>query len=198
MVAGLDLVQWQLRIAAGEPLPYTQADLSQRGHAIECRLYAEDPANNFLPATGPLLRFVEPRGPGVRVDTGFSSGDEITLHYDPLVAKISVWAEDRPAAVRRMQAALRDTVLLGVTHNGQFLQDVLADADFQAGRVHTTWVEDHFGDWQPPECAVPPEVLAAAALAAFQPCAPGAPPPDEKSRDAYSPWRAANSDRLGR
>ena len=170
---------------------------SQRGHAIECRLYAEDPANNFLPATGPLLRFVEPQGPGVRVDAGFTSGDEITIHYDPLIAKLIVWAEDRPAAIRRMQAALRQTVLLGLTHNGQFLQDVLATPDFQAGEIYTTWVEDRFGDWQPPQCALPPEVLAAAALTQFQAAAPLGAPDRANGRDPYSPWRAATGFRLG-
>jgi acetyl-CoA carboxylase biotin carboxylase subunit len=192
LVVGVDLVQLQLRIAAGERLPFTQAEVSQRGAAIECRLYAEDPANNFLPATGPLLRFIEPRGPGVRVDSGFTSGDEISLHYDPLVAKLIAWAPDRPAAILRMRAALAETVLLGVTHNGQFLQDVLADADFQAGEFYTTWVEEHFGDWQTPQCAVPPEVLTAAALTQF-----GGPPQDEGRANAFSPWRAGNGFRVG-
>ncbi|HEX9012520.1 MAG TPA: acetyl-CoA carboxylase biotin carboxylase subunit, partial [Anaerolineaceae bacterium] len=198
-VVGLDLVHWQIRIAAGEALPFRQEDLSQRGAAVECRLYAEDPANNFLPATGPLLRFVPPEGPGVRVDTGFTSGDEITIHYDPLVAKLTAWAATRPEAIARMRAALADTVLLGVTNNGQFLQDVLANPDFQAGEFYTTWIEDHFGDWQPPQCQIPPEALAAAALTVFQPAAPspdGA-APAAAGPDAYSPWRAANSFRFG-
>ena len=199
LVAGLDLVQWQVRIAAGEALPFSQASFSQRGHAIECRLYAEDPANNFLPATGRLLRFIAPEGPGVRVDAGFTSGDEITLHYDPLVAKIITWAADRPAAVQKMISALRETVLLGLTHNGQFLQDVLASPDFQAGNIYTTWVEDCFGDWQSPQCVLPPEVLAAAALTQFQPGPSGpanAPPPDG-GPDPYNPWRVSNRFRLG-
>jgi acetyl/propionyl-CoA carboxylase alpha subunit len=134
MVTGLDLVQWQIRIAAGERLGYRQDDLRQRGHAIECRLYAEDPAAGFLPATGPLLRFIEPRGPGVRVDSGFTSGDEITIHYDPLIAKVSVLAENRAAAIHKMQTAMRETVLLGVPTNWQFLIDVLSHPDFQEGR----------------------------------------------------------------
>lgn len=183
-VVGLDLVQWQIRVAAGERLPFAQSDLRQNGHAIECRLYAEDPANNFLPATGPLLRFVEPRGPGVRVDSGVTGGDHITIHYDPLVAKITTWAEDRPAALRRMQSALRETILLGLTNNNQFLQDVLADTDFQSGDIYTTWVEEHFGDWQPPQCDLPVEILVAAALAK-RPAAPTAP---TAARDPYSPW----------
>lgn len=199
LVAGLDLVQWQVRIAAGEALPFSQESLNQRGHAIECRLYAEDPANNFLPATGRLLRFIEPEGPGVRVDAGFTSGDEITLHYDPLVAKVITWAEDRSAAIQKMISALRATVLLGLTHNGQFLQDVLASPDFQAGEIYTTWVEDCFGDWRPPQCDLPPEVLAAAAMTQFQPGPAGsvtAQLPDG-GRDPYSPWRVANPFRMG-
>lgn len=199
LVVGLDLVQWQIRIAAGEHLPFEQSDLHQRGHAMECRLYAEDPANNFLPAVGPLLRYVEAEGPGIRVDSGVTSGDEITIHYDPLIAKVSVWAEDRLSTIRRMQAALRQTVLLGVTNNNQFLQDVLASPDFQAGDIYTTWVESSFGDWQPPVCDIPPEVLAVAALTHFQPVSqnPSSSDTENSSRDLFTPWRAANGFRLG-
>lgn len=189
---GIDLVQWQIRIAAGETLPFKQSDLFQRGHAIECRLYAEDPANNFLPATGPLLTFVEPSGPGVRVDSGYTNGDQITIHYDPLIAKVTAWGENRPAAIQRMTAALRETVLLGVTHNGQFLQDVLADPKFTAGEVYTTWVEEHFNGWQPPQCGLPPEVLVAAALAQLTPQFTAS-----DDHDPYSPWRAPNGYRVG-
>ena len=198
LVAGLDLVQWQIRIAAGEPLPFRQEELTQRGHAIQCRLYAEDPANNFLPAIGRLLHFAEPQGPGVRVDSGYASGDEITIQYDPLIAKIIVWAEDRPAAIRRMLSALRETVLLGVTHNGAFLQDVLSTPDFQAGEVYTTWVEDRFEDWRPPQCDPPPEVLAAAALTQLLPSRSNGSSDGRlpQGRDPYSPWRQANGFRL--
>lgn len=193
LTAGLDLVQWQLRIAAGESLPFSQTDLAQRGHAIECRLYAEDPANNFLPATGPLVIFAEPSGPGVRVDSGYTNGDSVTIHYDPLIAKLIVWGEDRPAALRRMSAALRETVLLGVTHNGQFLQAVLADHQFIAGDFYTTWVEEHFSSWQPPNCGLPPEILIAAALTGQQ-----STPTDANVSDPFSPWRAANRYRVGK
>ncbi len=194
LVVGVDLVHWQIRIAAGEKLPFGQEDLSQRGHAVECRLYAEDPANNFLPATGPLLRFIEPAGPGLRVDSGYSSGDEVSIHYDPLIAKVVAWAENRPAALQRMLAALRQTVLLGLTHNGQFMQDLLLDEQFQAGEVYTTWVEERYGSWQAPQCELPAEVLAAGALTYFQNAVdnrhavPG--------RDPYSPWRVTSQFRL--
>jgi acetyl/propionyl-CoA carboxylase alpha subunit len=200
MVTGLDVVQWQIRIAAGERLPFGQQGLRQRGHAIECRVYAEDPANRFLPATGRVLRFAEPKGPGVRVDTGVTSGDEISVYYDPLIAKLVVQAEDRPAAIRKMQAALAETVLLGVTTNWRFLQDVLAHPAFLAGRAHTTWVDEEYTAWQAPECELPPEALIAAALAEGQLLSPGAavgPAPAAATRDPDSPWRRASGFRIG-
>jgi len=197
-VTGLDIVQWQIRIAAGERLPFQQADLRQRGHAIEARLYAEDPANDFLPATGPLLRLVEQKGPGVRVDSGFTSGDEITIHYDALLAKIITYAADRPSAIRKLQSALQETVLLGVTTNWQFLQAVLADPDFLNSSFYTTWIEEHYEGWKPPVCDLPPEVLAAAALTQFQPDEPSfRTTQGQAERDAYSPWKIANGFRTG-
>ncbi|HEX9838932.1 MAG TPA: acetyl-CoA carboxylase biotin carboxylase subunit, partial [Anaerolineales bacterium] len=105
LTTGLDLVHWQIRVAAGERFPYSQEGLTQHGHAIECRVYAEDPANGFLPSTGKLLQFIEPRGPGIRLDSGFSAGSEVTHFYDPLLAKLIVHAENREAAIQRMQAA---------------------------------------------------------------------------------------------
>ena len=198
LVAGLDLVQWQIRLATGERLPFTQGNLSQRGHAIECRLYAEDPAENFLPVTGRLLRFIQPQGLGVRVDSGVASGDEITIHYDPMIAKLIVHAEDRPAAIRKMQTALHETVTLGLTTNWQFLQDLLAHPDFQSGRADTTWIEATFGGWQRPQCELPPEVLAAAALTQY--AASGAqvdPTGLSSGHDPYSPWKLGNHFRIG-
>lgn len=202
MVVGLDLAQWQIRIAAGEPLPFRQEELAQRGHAIECRLYAEDPSNRFLPATGKLLRFVEPKGPGVRVDTGVATGDEISLYYDPLIAKLIVHAESRANAIRKMLAALGETVLLGITTNWQFLQDVLGHPDFGAGKAHTTWIDEEFAAWEAPRCELPAEVLAAAALSEAQILeAAGAPVLTEETgtgtTDPYSPWRSANRFRVG-
>ncbi len=195
MVTGLDLVQWQIRIAAGEQLPYRQEDLRQRGHAIQCRLYAEDPSAGFLPATGPLLRFIEPGGPGVRVDSGFTSGDEISIHYDPLIAKVIVQAEDRAGAIHKMLDAMRSTVLLGVPTNWQFLIDVLGHPDFQEGQVHTTWVETTYPEWQPPDCSIPPEVLVAAAMTQFQ--SPVGRQAVQSGRDLFSPWRASSGYRSG-
>jgi acetyl/propionyl-CoA carboxylase alpha subunit len=195
MVTGLDLVKWQIRIAAGEKLPYRQAELNQRGHAIECRLYAEDPSAGFLPATGPLLRFIKPDGPGVRVDSGFTSGDEISIHYDPLIAKVIVLAEERAAAIHKMQTAMRSTVLLGVTTNWQFLIDVLNHPDFSEGQIHTTWVEQTYPDWQPPDCDIPAEVVVAAALTQFH--APMSEQVIQSDRDPFNPWRASSGYRSG-
>ena len=115
LVTGVDLVQLQFMVAAGDALPITQAELTQRGHAIECRLYAEDPHNDFLPAIGPLLRFIPPEGPGIRVDSGVQTGDTLTIHYDPMIAKIIVHAPTRQQAIDRMRNALANTVILG--HN---------------------------------------------------------------------------------
>ncbi len=122
VVTGVDLVKLQLRVAAGEPLPFKQNDLSQRGHAIECRVYAEDPANGFLPSIGRVFTSVEPVGPGVRVDAGVTSGDEVTLHYDPMIAKLIVSGETRDDAIAKMLWALHHYVILGeVTTNIPFL-----------------------------------------------------------------------------
>ncbi len=191
MVTGLDLVQWQLRIAAGEPFPYRQEDLSRRGHAIECRVYAEDPANNFFPSTGDLLLARFPGGPGIRVDTGVDTGDVITHHYDPLVAKIIVHAEDRDAAIRRMLTALRQTAIHGVATNTAFLLSVLDHPDFRDGRADTRWVDRELADWQPRRTP-PKTILAALALAEQMPemPQPGAATQASPGPDPYSPWQA--------
>ena len=145
LVTGVDLVKAQLRIAAGEPLPYQQTELSQRGHAIECRIYAEDPSHDFLPATGHVMVAVEPTGPGVRVDAGISSGDEVTLHYDPMIAKLVVLGENRSDAIERMDWALRHYVILGdVITNIPFLREVLAHPVFVAGAVTTDLIDAEF------------------------------------------------------
>ena len=141
LVAGIDLVQWQIRIAAGEKFPFTQNDFHQHGHAIECRVYAEDPANGFLPSTGRLLQFIEPRGPGIRVDSGFTVGSQVTHFYDPLLAKLIVHAENREVALQRMKTALQEFVVHGVVTNIDFMQAVLRHEDFANSRVSTRWVE---------------------------------------------------------
>ena len=185
LVAGLDLVQWQLRIAAGEPFPFKQSDFQQRGHAIECRVYAEDPAGGFLPSTGRLLQFIEPRGPGIRVDAGFRAGDEVTHFYDPMLAKLIIHAEDREAAIRRMGAALREFIVHGVTTNIDFMQSLLAHADFHNGQVTTRWVETKF-NWQAEEPTV--EALVAAAIGEMGQKSQV----EGQSAELYSPWKVAS------
>jgi acetyl/propionyl-CoA carboxylase alpha subunit len=142
-VTGIDLVHWQIRAAAGERFMFPQSYFTQRGHAIECRIYAEDPANGFLPSTGKLLQFIEPRGPGIRVDSGFRAGDDVTHFYDPMLAKLIVHAESRETAIQKMQAALREFIVHGVVTNIDFLQDVLSHPDFANGKVSTRWVEEN-------------------------------------------------------
>ena len=190
LVTGMDLVHWQIRVAAGEPFPFTQSHFTQRGHAIECRVYAEDPANGFLPSTGKLLQYMEPRGPGIRLDSGFTAGDEVTHFYDPLLAKLIVHAEDRETAIRRMQAALREFIVHGVVTNIDFLQAVLSHPDFANGRASTRWVEREF-NWMPP--AEPPlEALVAASLAELRALSRQPSMLQSNEPDPYSPWKASN------
>jgi len=141
LVAGVDLVHAQLDVAGGQPLPWKQQALGQRGHAIEARVYAEDPAANFLPQAGRLLLYREPTMPGVRIDSGVVEGSEIGVHYDPLIAKVMAAADSRDLAIARLIAALRDFPVLGVRTNIPFLLRVLAHADFRAGRVDTGFLD---------------------------------------------------------
>ena len=151
-ITGLDLVEWQLRVAAGEPLPLTQREISLSGHAIEVRLCAEDPARDFLPAAGVLrvLRFPD-EGPGIRVDAGVQAGDTVTIHYDSLLAKLIVHGPDRAAALRRLQAALRDTQVAGVRTNRDFLAALAAHPLFAAGAVDTGFIATHWAELMQPE-----------------------------------------------
>ncbi|GII78650.1 acetyl/propionyl-CoA carboxylase subuit alpha [Sphaerisporangium rufum] len=166
MVTGLDLVELQLRVAAGEPLPIAQADVRLRGHAVEARVYAEDPARGFLPTGGRVLAFGHPAGgDGVRVDAGVAAGGVVGSDYDPMIAKVVAWAPDRPAALRRLDAALRATAVLGVTTNIAFLRALLADPDVAAGRLGTGLIDRRLDALlAAAHGPVPDDVLAAAAL----------------------------------
>ena len=163
-VTGVDLVRAQIQIAAGEPLPWTQEGLSQRGHAIEMRVYAEDPARGDLPQAGKLLLYREPSMPGVRVDSGYVEGREVSVHYDPLIAKVIASADTREAARRRALAALRDFPILGIRTNIPLLLDILAHPRFVAGDVDTGFLEAE-ADSLPArsEADPPPAVVAVAA-----------------------------------
>jgi acetyl/propionyl-CoA carboxylase alpha subunit len=140
-VVGVDLVHAQLRVASGEPLPFTQAALSQRGHAIECRVYAEDPAQGFMPQAGTVLLYSEPHGPGIRVDGWIDQGSTVPVHYDPLLAKLIVWAESRDAARRRAITALRNYAILGIRTNIPFLIQLLGHPDFVNASIDTGWLD---------------------------------------------------------
>ncbi|MEO8601278.1 MAG: acetyl-CoA carboxylase biotin carboxylase subunit [bacterium] len=193
-VTGIDLVQAQLRIATGAPLWLTQEDIVARGHAIECRVYAEDPAQQFLPSPGRVEFLREPQGPGIRVDSGIAAGGEITVHYDPMLAKLSVWAADRDAARLRLISALRDYAVMGVTTNIAFLIDVLQHAAFASGATHTHFIEEHLQSWRPDRCEAE---VAAIAAALHSMLAPAATTAGGHQRRAASPWQSLGGWRLG-
>ena len=154
MVTGVDLVRAMIRIAAGEPLPLDQADVMLRGHAIECRLNAENPARNFMPSPGEITRLNIPGGPGVRCDTALFQGYAVPPFYDSLLAKLIVWDETRDAALARMRRALSELAIEGVATTAPLLAALARDADVAAGRIHTTWLEAWLEQHALPEAAV--------------------------------------------
>ena len=169
MITGEDLVEWQLRVAAGEALPLMQSEIHSAGHAIEVRICAENPANQFLPETG---RIGAMRSPAeidevVRLDTGVRQGDEVSVFYDPMIAKLIVWGSDRAEAARRMQDALADIEILGVKTNIAFLERVVAHPAFLEGRTDTAFIERHKADLLPAPSDVPLEAIVAASARAF-------------------------------
>lgn len=165
MVTGQDLVEWQLRVASGAPLPLTQEEIALSGHAFEARLYAEDPANDFLPSTGRLARFRTPAtGPHVRIDSGVVEEDAVSVHYDPMIAKIIAWDRDRGAALQRLRRALEETEVAGLTSNRDFLIALCRDQDFAAGRVDTGLIERNRDTLIPTEQGPDACVIALAAL----------------------------------
>ncbi|MFJ5076020.1 acetyl/propionyl/methylcrotonyl-CoA carboxylase subunit alpha [Streptomyces sp. NPDC088553] len=172
LITGVDLVEWQLRVASGEPLPFAQEDITLTGWAIEARICAEDPSRGFLPSGGTVLALNEPAGEGVRTDSGLSEGTEVSSLYDPMLSKVIVHAEDRPTALRRLRAALADTVTLGVPTNAGFLRRLLAHRDVVAGALDTGLVERDAESLVPE--GVPDEVYAAAAAVRLAELAPAA------------------------
>ncbi len=170
LITGLDLVEWQLRVASGVRLPCSQADITLTGHAIEARVCAEDPARGFLPSGGTVLALHEPQGGGVRTDSGLSEGVPVGSTYDPMLSKVIAYGPDRPTALARLRAALADTVVLGVPTNAGFLRRLLAHPAVAAGELDTGLVERE-ADGLVPE-GVPEEVYAAAALLRQAPAAP--------------------------
>ncbi len=149
-VTGIDLVAAQLSIASGAPLPIAQDEVLARGHAIEARIYAEDPGNGFVPTGGRVRRLLLPRWPGVRIDSALREGDDVTLDFDPLLAKVIAWADDRRACLRKLREALGSTAIVGVPTNLGFLLEILADADVVEGRVDTDRIERTWRGGPPP------------------------------------------------
>ncbi|HEY6066690.1 MAG TPA: hypothetical protein VIY96_11055, partial [Thermoanaerobaculia bacterium] len=186
---GLDLVAWQIEVARGAPLPaaWTKGELAPRGHAIETRLYAEDPVE-FLPRSGTVLEWIEPAGPGVRVDSGIDRGSTVSLEYDPLLAKVVGYAEDRPRAIARTLRALEGLVVLGVETNASLLAHVLRSPEFASGD-YDTGILERLAPLAPPP--VPPAAWIAAALALTERSGRGI------ARSAADPWEAANGWRPG-
>jgi 3-methylcrotonyl-CoA carboxylase alpha subunit len=197
LITGQDLVEWQLRVADGEPLPLAQEELAIHGHAIEVRLYAEDPERDFLPQTGRLEHLGFPaESRHVRVDAGVRGGDAISIHYDPMIAKIIAWDADRPDAIRRLAGALADTHVAGLATNVRFLQALVAHPAFQAAELDTGFIERHHADLFPPPAAASPRLLALAALGVLLERAAVARAQALASPDRYSPWARTDGWRL--
>lgn len=164
-VYGVDLVHWQLRIAAGEVLTLRQGELTPRGHSIEVRVCAEDAAAGFLPAVGKVEVYEEPSGPGIRLDTMLYEGWEVGADYDPLLGKLIVWAPDRTAAIARMAQAIRDYRVLGVTTNLPFLHDVITHEAFAQGLTTTAFIGEYYPEWNQGETGLAAQIAAALCLA---------------------------------
>jgi acetyl/propionyl-CoA carboxylase alpha subunit len=190
-ILGLDLVRLQLEVAAGRPLSLAQSDVAGRGHALECRLYAEDPWRDHLPAPGRVLHLQAPDGPGIRFDAGIATGSEVSTHYDPLLAKVITWGSDRAESIERMAEALRRTAILGVTTNLALLQAIVAHPQFAAGALHTGFLDDHLADLPRPECP-PPRILSAALAASRRRTVSAGP-----GKAAPDPWGQVGAWRLG-
>ena len=192
MVTGLDLVEWQLRVAAGEPLPLAQAEIPQRGHAIEARIYAENPGNNFMPSTGRIRRLRAPdRHPAIRLDSGIEAGDDVSHHYDPMLAKLIVHGLDRRECLARLRQALAHTAIAGVATNLPLLRAVAAHPRFEAGEVDTGFLDRELEEvlWNVPEPPLP--VLSVAAWRIARDL-----PRPTATNDPWSPWATGDAWRL--
>ena len=196
LVTGLDLVQWQLRVAAGERLPFRQEEIVPRGWAMECRITSEDPANGFLPSTGRVRYLHLPSGPGVRWDGGIESGSEVTLHYDPMLAKLIVWAPSRELAIARMHRALSELVIEGVETSRDFHLRVMEDEEFRKGAIEIQWLERRLPsllDAASPETLLQIAAVAGTLLAARERSTPRATSGDARSgpAPAVAAWKRA-------
>jgi acetyl/propionyl-CoA carboxylase alpha subunit len=188
MVTGLDLVRLQLEVAAGGRLPAAALEPMQRGHAIECRVYAEDPAQNFLPVSGKVWRIRHPGGPGVRVDGALRDGLEVSIHYDPMLAKVIAYGRDREESIQRMRRALAEFVILGIPTNLLYLQTILDTEPFRRGALTTHFLVEHLAGWKPQTVPVPQEALAALVLHDLVGGRGGANAGGGETASAATPW----------
>lgn len=195
MTTGIDIVKWQIKIASGEPLTLEQDKIIQRGHAIECRIYAEDPGKGFMPSTGTLKTVELPTGINIRHDTGISQGSQISPFYDPMLAKLIVYGEDRKDASRKMEWALSNYIALGVTTNIPFLRAIIHHPSFATGDIDTHFIETYFKSWSSAE-VLPPEVLIAAAIDDLKHSAVVDEPGAETAQESHSPWAHAGRWRI--
>ncbi len=196
VTTGIDLAKWQLRIAYGEKLTIKQNELFQRGHAIECRIYAEDPANGFLPSTGILEKVEGPTGPNIRDDTGIYTGMEVTPYYDPLLAKLVAYGENRNESINKMIWALSRYIVLGVTTNISFLKEVLAHEEFKKGNVTTHFIDDYFKDWTVTKDGLPIEAIISLAVYDLM-HSKSKEVVRYKEADPHSPWKHVGRWRVG-
>lgn len=197
MITGEDLVEWQLRVADGEKLPKKQGDLRINGHAFEVRIYAEDPHNDFLPATGKLVHMRMPTANDhVRIDTGVYEGGEVSIHYDPMIAKLITWDTDRKSALHRMATALNDVQIVGVTTNTAFLANIARHPAFERGEVETGFIGQYLADLIPNPTTPDNEALAFAALDILLHRDAEATSHAAQSSDPYSPWHSTAGWRL--
>ena len=197
MITGQDLVEWQLRVAAGEPLPRGQKELAIGGHAIEARIYAEDPARDFLPSTGRLTHLRAPaESANVRIDTGVRQGDEVSIHYDPMIAKLVVWDTDRASALRRLRKALSECQVVGVATNIGFLENVAAHPSYAAWELDTGFIDRHRAALFPDPRPATDRTLALACLDVLLRHAGNAMRAARASSDPYSPWNMTGGWRL--
>lgn len=195
MITGLDLVEWQLRVAAGETLPLHQSDIDFNGYSFEARIYAEDPDNDFLPGAGPLVHLTTPPpSEDVRIETGVVQGDDVSVHYDPMIAKLVVWCKDRPSALRLLRDSLRKYNIVGLSTNLDFLINLSSHTEFQKGNVNTDFIQDYYKELFPEKKSLSSDLLARASISLVL--------LDinrnihKSSVDKFSPWSSSSSFRV--
>lgn len=198
LLTGIDLVEQQIRLAAGEPLAWQQADVTRRGHALEFRIYAEDPARSFLPSPGTISVYEAPAGPGIRCDSGIAAGSVVPVEYDPILAKLIVHAGERRRAAARMGRALAETCILGVSTPLELLADIVSSPQFLAADTTTDFLERHFADWRPSPRHQRVALLGWLAEYLAEAAAPAEPAAGTATaRSADDPWRRLRRFRLG-